>query len=124
VSYGDGMLVSGMAFGSVSVYETVSPGAVTVRVAGSGESTSSTVTMAAGTVHTLVVLDGASGLEVDNLVDAAGSSVLPTGGAATGFGGTAPRVPSPLPWLALLAAGVLIAIAGGLSLRRLPRPRS
>jgi hypothetical protein len=124
VSYDGGTLVSGLAFGSVSVYETVSPGTVTVRVAGSGESTSSTVTVAAGTVHTLVVLDGASGLEVDNLVDAAGSAVLPAGGAATGFGGTAPRVPSPLPWLALLAAGVLVAVAGGLSLRRLPRPRS
>ena len=124
VSYGGGALVSGLAFGSVSVYETVSPGTVTVSVAGSGESTSSTVTVAAGTVHTLVVLDGASGLEVDNLVDAAGSAVVPAGGAATGFGGTAPRVPSPLPWLALLAAGVLVAVAGGLSLRRLPRPRS
>jgi hypothetical protein len=124
VSYGGGALVSGLAFGSVSVYETVSPGTVTVSVAGSGESTSSTVTVAAGTVHTLVVLDGASGLEVDNLVDAAGSAVVPAGGAATGFGGTAPRVPSPLPWLALLAAGVLVAVTGGLSLRRHPRPRS
>ena len=124
VSYGGGALVSGLAFGSVSVYETVSPGTVTVHVAGSGESKSSTVTVAAGTVHTLVVLDGASGLEVDNLVDAAGSAVVPAGGAATGFGGTAPRVPSPLPWLALLAAGVLVAVAGALSLRRLPRPRS
>ena len=92
VSYGGGALVSGLAFGSVSAYKTVSPRTVTVRVAGAG-STSSTVTVAAGTVHTLVVLDGASGLEVDNLVDAAGSAVLPAGGAATGFGGTAPRVP-------------------------------
>ena len=123
VSYDGGSLVSGMAFGSVSVYETVSPGTVTVHVAGSDESTSSTVTVAAGTVHTLVVLDGASGLEVDNLVDAAGSAVQPAGGAATGFGGTAPRVPSPLPWLALIGAGALVAVAGGLVLRRAPRPR-
>jgi hypothetical protein len=123
VSYDGGTLVSGMAFGSVSVYETVSPGTVTVRAAGSSESTSSTVTVAAGTVHTLVVLDGASSLEVDNLVDAAGSAVLPAGGAATGFGGTAPRVPSPLPWLVLIGAGALVAVAGGLFLRRLPRPR-
>jgi hypothetical protein len=124
VSYDGGALVSGMAFGTVSVYETVSPGTVKVRVAGSGESTSSTLTVVAGTVHTLVVLDGANGLELDNLVDAAGSAVLPAGGAATGFGGTAPRVPSPLPWLALVAAGALVTVVGGLSLRRLPRPRS
>jgi hypothetical protein len=124
VSYDGGTLVSGMAFGTVSVYETVSSGTVKVSVAGSGDSTSSTVTVAVGTVHTLVVLDGARGLELDNLVDAAGSAVQPSGGAATGFGGTAPRVPSPLPWLALVAAGALVAVAGGLSLRRLPRPRS
>jgi len=75
-------------------------------------------------VHTLVVLDGAAGLEVDNLVDAAGSAVLPTGGASTGLGGTAPRVPSPLPWLALVAAGALVAVVGGICLRLLPRPRT
>jgi hypothetical protein len=124
VSYDGGALVSGLAFGSVSAYKTVSPRTVRVRVAGPGGSASSTVTVAAGTVHTLVVLDGARGLEVDNLVDAAGSAVLPVGGAATGFGGTAPRVPSPLPWLVLIAAGALAAVVGGLSLRRLPRPRA
>ena len=124
VSYGGGELATGLAFGAVTAYRTVHPRTVTVRVAGSGESTSSTVIVAAGTVHTLVVLDGASGLEVDNLVDAAGSAVLPAGGAATGFGGIAPRVPSPLPWLALVAAGTLVAVAGGLSLRRLPRSRA
>jgi hypothetical protein len=124
VSYGGGALVSGLAFGSVTAYKTVSPRSVTVRVAGSDGSTSSTVSVAAGTVHTLVVLDGATGLEVDNLVDAAGSAVLPAGGAETGFGGTAPRVPSPLPWLALVAAGALVAVGGGICLRRLPRPRT
>src|SRR4029077_9652065 len=80
VSYGGGSLVSGLAFGSVTGYKTVSPRTVTVRVAGSGGSASSSVTVAAGTVHTLVVLDGASGLELDNLVDAAGSAVQPAGG--------------------------------------------
>jgi hypothetical protein len=55
-------------------------------------------------------------------VDAAGSAVPPAGGAATGFGGTAPHVPSPLPWLILVAAGSLVAVVGGLGLRRLPRP--
>ena len=113
VSYGGGALVSGLAFGSVSVYETVSPGTVTVRVAGSGESTSSTVTSPRERCIRWSSSTGRAGLEVDNLVDAAGSAVLPAGGAATGFGGTAPRVPSPLPWLALLAAGVLVAVAGG-----------
>jgi hypothetical protein len=124
VSYGAGALASGLAFGAVTSYKTVAPQTVTVRVAGSGDAASSTVSVAAGTVHTLVVLDGASGVEVDNLVDAAGSAVLPAGGAATGLGGMAPRVPSPLPWLILAAAGLLVALAGGLGLRRLPRLRA
>jgi hypothetical protein len=42
-------------------------------------------------VHTLVVLDGSSGLRIDSLTDAAGSTDRPKGGAATGFGGTAPK---------------------------------
>jgi hypothetical protein len=122
VKYGSSALAAGLAFGSVTGYKTVDPATVTVRVTGPGESSSSAVAIAAGTVHTLVVLDGANGLEVDNLVDAAGSAVDPAGGAATGFGGTAPRVPSALPWLVLIAVGSLAAVAGGLGLRRRPRP--
>ncbi len=124
VSYGGGALASGLAFGSVSSYKTVTPQSVTVRVTGSGDAASVAVSVAPGTVHTLVVLDGASGLEVDNLVDAAGSAVVPAGGAATGFGGMAPRLPSALPWRILVAAGVLVALAGGLGLRRRPRLRA
>jgi hypothetical protein len=122
VSYGGSALATSLAFGSVTAYKSVEPETVTVHVAGSSENTSTTITVAAGTVHTLVVLDGANGLAIDNLVDAAGSAVVPAGGAATGFGGTAPHVPSRLPWLVLIAAGSLVAVVGGLGLRRLPRP--
>jgi hypothetical protein len=79
------------------------------------------VTLTAGSVHTLVVLDGASGLKIDNLTDAAGSMNSPRGGAATGFGGTAPGAgagPGLAPWLGTLAGGVLLALAGGFGLRR------
>ena len=124
VSYGGSTLATSLAFGSVTAYKSVAPETVTVHVAGSSENTSTTITVAAGTVHTLVVLDGASGLAIDNLVDAEGSAVPPAGGAATGFGGTAPHVPSPLPWLILVAAGLLVAVVGGLGLRRLPRLRA
>jgi Domain of unknown function (DUF4397) len=124
VSYGGSALATSLAFGSVTAYKSVDPETVTVHVAGSSENTSTTITVAAGTVHTMVVLDGANGLAIDNLVDAAGSAVPPAGGAATGFGGTAPHVPSPLPWLILVAAGSLVAVVGGLGLRRLPRLRA
>jgi hypothetical protein len=114
--------VSGLALGGVSSYETVSPGTASLDVTGESESSNSTITLAAGTVHTLVVLDGSKGLVIDNLLDAAGSGTPPVGGAATGFGGTAPRVPSALPWLSVIGVGALIAAAGGIGLRRRPRP--
>jgi hypothetical protein len=113
--------VSNLAFGSVSSYQAVSPATATLHVSGENETADTTITLAAGTVHTLVVLDGSKGLVVDNFLDAAGSGDAPAGAAATGFGGTAPRVPSPLPWLCLIGAGLLLAVAGGLGVRRRSR---
>jgi hypothetical protein len=110
--------VSDLDFGAVSSYQAVTPGTAALHVAGESETTDSTVTLAAGTVHTIVVLDGSKGLVLDNFTDAAGSGDAPAGGAATGFGGTAPREPSPLPWLSLAGLGLLAAVAGGLGLRR------
>ena len=62
------------------------------------------------------------------MVDAAGSQIMPKGGADTGFGGTAPRLPTdPAPWLLTIAVGVLLTSAGFacLSARAAPsgRPR-
>ncbi len=125
VSFGGQVLASGLAFGSVSSYQTVSPATATVLVAGDGASASARVTLAAGTVHTLVVLDGTSGLTIDNLLDAAGSGDMPAGAAATGFGGTAPRAPSsPLPWVAVMTAGTLLALGGAVRFRHRPGARA
>jgi hypothetical protein len=115
--------VTNLAFGSVSSYQVASPATATLHVAGESESANSTITLAAGTVHTIVVLDGSNGLVLDNLLDAAGSGAVPAGGAATGFGGTAPSVPSPMPWLYVIAAGLLLVMAGGFGARLRPRPR-
>jgi hypothetical protein len=114
--------VSNLAFGAVSSYQAVSPATASLHVAGASESVNSAVTLAAGSVHTLVVLDGAKGLVLDNFLDAAGSGDAPSGAPATGFGGTAPRIPSALPWLAVIGAGLLLAAAGGLGARRRVRP--
>jgi hypothetical protein len=114
-------LDSSLKFGSVSPYQAVTPATATLRVAGASESVNVSIPLAAGTVHTLVVLDGPKGLIVDNLLDAAGSGKDPAGAAHTGFGGMAPRAPSsPLPWLAVIGAGLLFALIGGRRLRRLP----
>ena len=123
VSWDGKVIVSKLPFASVTSYQAVSPGTETVTVAAAASSgdASSTITLAAGSVHTLVVLDGAGGLEIANLEDAAGSDQLPVGGAATGFGGTAPHGPgSPVPWLLVIGAGALLALTAGLRLSAAP----
>ena len=113
VSYGPDVLARQLAFGSATSYTAVSPGAQVVQFTASGEDASMSVTLAADTVHTIVVLDDSSGLKIDDLTDAAGSQIMPAGGAETGFGGTAPHLPaSPVPWLLTIAAGAVLTAAG------------
>jgi hypothetical protein len=122
VSYGSDVLARQLAFGAATSYASVAPGTQTVRFSASGEDAETQVNLAANTVHTIVVLDGATGLKVDELTDAVGSQVDPSGGASTGFGGMAPRPPADLaPWLLLITAGALLAVVGYGRLRRLGR---
>jgi hypothetical protein len=124
VSVGADTLARQLALGSVTTYQAVQPGTPTVVFSTPDGHTAMPVTLAAGSVHTIVVLDGTSGLKIDNLTDAAASQAAAKGGAATGLGGTAPGPPAPglAPWLATLAAGLLLAVAGGFGLRRSRRP--
>jgi hypothetical protein len=116
------VIVSKLAFGTATSYQAVPPGTESVTAAAPGANASSRITLAAGTIHTLVILDAASGLEIADLEDAAGSVRAPAGGPATGLGGTAPQGPgSPWPWLSLIGAGSLLAAAGGLGRRLRPR---
>jgi hypothetical protein len=119
VSVGSDVLARELGFGLASSYRSVKPGSPTVTFSAQGGHAAMAVKLTAGSVHTLVVLDGSSGLRIDNLTDAAGSTDRPKGGPATGFGGTAPKPgPGLLPWLGTLAGGLLLAVAGGFSLRR------
>jgi len=119
VTVGSDVLARQLTFGSASSYQSVQPGSPIVTFSAPGGHAAMPVTLTAGSVHTLVVLDGTSGLTIDNLTDAAGSADSPRGGAATGFGGMAPRAgPGLAPWLGTLAGGVLLAFAGGIGLRR------
>jgi hypothetical protein len=120
VSIGADTLARQLALGSVTTYQTVQPGTLTVAFSTPDGHAAMPVTLAAGSVHTIVVLDGTSGLKIENLTDAAASQVAAKGGAATGLGGTAPSPPAPglAPWLATLAGGLLLAVAGGFGLRR------
>jgi hypothetical protein len=114
VSWDGKVIASRLPFASVTSYQTVSPGTEKVSVSAGGRDVNSSITLAAGSIHTLVVLDGGHGPEIANLEDAAGSGQAPAGGAQTGFGGTAAHGPgSSAPWLALIGAGTLLALAGG-----------
>jgi hypothetical protein len=125
VSWNGQVLDSSLKFGSVNPYQAVSPATATLTVSGGGEEAHASIPLAAGTVHTLVVIDGPKGLAIDDLLDAAGSGKVPAGAASTGFGGMAPRAPSsPLPWLSVIGAGLLLAVFGGRRLRRVPAARS
>ena len=108
-----------VAYGTVSPYQAIPANTWTMQAIGSGSTATARFNMAAGTVHTMVVLDGASGLQIVNLEDAAGAGQPPAGGVTTGFGGTAGHGPgSPAPWLAVIGAGALVAVTGGIRLRR------
>jgi len=114
-------LAKELPFGQVTSYVSAAPGTWHVHVEGMGAMGAKDVTLAAGSVYTLVVLDAqGNSLEIDPLEDAAGSTVMPQGGAATGLGGTAPGpAPSPVLWVSLVAAGGLLASAGAFRMRRM-----
>ena len=119
VSYGPAVIARQLAFGTATSYTAVSPGAQTVRFTAPGHNTATPVTLAAGTVHTIVVLDDSSGLKADAVTDAVGSQIMPTGAVPAGLGGTAPRPSAnPAPWLVMIAAGALLTVAALVRLRR------
>jgi Domain of unknown function (DUF4397) len=116
VTAGPSRLATDLKFASVTGYRAVAPGTWTVRAAGSSETATSSIALAAGSIHTLVILDDPSKLVIDDLLEAAGSKVAASGGAQTGFGGTAARPgESVRPWVAASTAG-LVGIVGGVAL--------
>ena len=90
VSVGSDVLARQLAFGSATPVPGRPAGDTQVAFTAPGGHAAMPVTLTVGSVHTIVVLDGTSGLKIDNLTDAAASPVAPRGGAATGLGGTAP----------------------------------
>jgi hypothetical protein len=115
-----GNITTDAAPGTVSAQTPIPAGTWTMSATGPSSTASLPITLTAGTVHTEVVIAApGGGIEILNVTDAAGASQAPVGGVSSGFGGTAPRgAGSPLPWLALIASGVLLVLAGAWPLRR------
>jgi Domain of unknown function (DUF4397) len=123
VTAGRTKLASNLKFASVTSFVTVKPGTWSVRAAGNSESATASINLVAGSIHTIVVLDEGSKLAIDDLLDAQGSKVNPTGAPQTGFGGTAARSGAALvPWAAAGVAGLAIAVIGTTMVSRRRRP--
>ena len=117
------MLARKLGFASTTPYQAVAAGSTVAHVAGESEDASLGMSLRADTIHTLVVLDHAGHLRLTDLEDAAGSAIRPHGGAATGLGGMAPRpASSPVPWLAVIGAGLLLASAAARGYHRIRTP--
>lgn len=119
VRAGRDVLARGLRFATITPYRALAPGTRTVRAAGITEQVRARVTVPAGSIHTLVVLDRRGRLKIVDLTDAIGSRVIPVAAPATGFGGTAPRPGSSVaPWLATAAGGLLLTLTGLVGRRR------
>jgi hypothetical protein len=122
VRAGSDLIGKNLVFASTTSYRPVLHGSLAVRAVGETEHAASKLSLRAGTIHTLVVLDEPGRLKIDNLEDAAASKPI-TVAPDTGMGGTAPAQNPGVAWLAFTAAGLLIAASGLLRFRRSRRPR-
>jgi Domain of unknown function (DUF4397) len=116
VAVGGQVVAQDAAFATSSPYRTVPAGTwpVTARaVGGTNLSTTANVSIASGSIDTIVLLDAkGSGLTLRTIVDAAGAALAPTGPIQTGGGGTAgsSSPPAALAALALAIAGLGAAV--------------
>lgn len=128
VTAGGQTLQEDLRFASVTPYRRLPAKRTEVSVKGGNGTARTTVRLKDGTVNTVVVLDGDSGLKLVALRDASAPVAPPSGGVDTGFGGLAAGQPATvvrneggpswtLPGLLVLAAGAT-GLLGGLVLWR------
>jgi hypothetical protein len=114
-----------LRFAAVTPYRSMLPKPATIKVTGgSGSPVQTKVPLMAGSIHTVVVLDGPSGLKLLNLVDTAKGKATPRGGVDTGLGGLAPSAHRSTTgsWGVTAALGGLAALGAlGVGLVRLRR---
>jgi len=119
VTAGQQLLARGLGFGQLTSYQVANPGTWAFRAVGPSGRASLMIKLVPNCIHTIVILDDPGHLKIDDLLDSAGSMVMPMGAVVTGLGGTAPRPGSPAaPWLLTTGAGGLLALAGGIAIWR------
>lgn len=126
VSTDAGSFAENLRFPGFTLYQPVDPGPTGIHVAGVSSDADLDVNLAVASIHTVVVLDSASGdLRLVDLTDASGTTKTPVGGVSTGLGGAAtPAAAGDLPaaggfWIAAaaLAAGLVAAWRVRIALR-------
>jgi Domain of unknown function (DUF4397) len=118
----DGTLVAkGATFASTTDYRIVNPGTWTLRLRPNGSSVATTLgaDLAAGSVYSLLVLDGPNGLALQLRADARGGANVPDGGIDAGGGGSSPWYPLPV-----IAVGAVLVLALGIFAVRMRRMAS
>jgi hypothetical protein len=113
VSLDGGSPVAGnLPFAHTTGYLDVPAGATTLQVTPTGgAATTVPVSLAAGSVYSVVVLDKkGGGLSVRTVLDAASAQVMPVGGVETGAGGTA-GAQRGLGWTGRLVAATIAILA-------------
>jgi len=107
-------------FATASSYIDVQAGTVGVTMSAGSTTKKADVSLAAGSIHTLFVLDTSSGgLTVSNVLDSSAAAVTPNGAINTGAGGLAGPDAAPLALaLGVVAAAGAAAAGTGLLRRR------
>lgn len=112
-------LASNVAFATTTKYHDVTPGTWTLDIRPPGGSpTPLRVTLGAGNVYSLLVLDGKAKLTIELRTDASRHGAVPIGGVETGLGGTRSHGIGMLPIAGGAVALLIIVAATGLFLRR------
>ena len=112
-------VASAATFGDVSKYATVAAGSTSIGLHAGSVTQSVSQSFAAGSAHTLFVIDNAKGgLTVSPALDSAAATVTPVGSLAAGGGGLAAGDTDIAFLLAALAAAGGVGVLGAMSRRR------
>ncbi|MGT2426656.1 DUF4397 domain-containing protein [Amnibacterium kyonggiense] len=116
---GSTTIASDASFGDVSKYATVQAGSTSIDLSAGSDSEKITQQFAAGSSHTLFVIDdGKGGLTVSPALDSAAATETPVGSLAAGGGGLADGASEVALVLAAIAAAGGAVAFGAMTRRR------